>query len=51
MLNTKRMHVEKRDVDRTVGINTYYVGTMDFQMEGGDRQLLVEVGSYRLHHI
>ena len=41
------LSLQKDDLQRTVGINTYYLGTMDFKMEPGDKALLVEV-KYRL---
>ncbi|KAK2147793.1 hypothetical protein LSH36_535g01018 [Paralvinella palmiformis] len=39
-----RSHVQKRDLDRTVGINTYHVGATDFNLTREDRKFLVEQG-------
>ncbi|XP_052071478.1 uncharacterized protein LOC127709846 [Mytilus californianus] len=44
LLNVKRVFVEAKDLDRTVGINTGHVGTMDFQLEPEDRAYAIEQG-------
>lgn len=44
LTNVKRVFVEERDLDRTVGINTGHVGTSDFILEPEDRQYVVEQG-------
>ncbi|XP_064613811.1 uncharacterized protein LOC135477584 isoform X2 [Liolophura sinensis] len=42
--NVKRIYMEERDVDRTVGINTGYLQTTDFTLEDADKSYLVEQG-------
>lgn len=44
LTNVKRIHVEERDIERTVGINTGHVGTSDFKLEVADREFVVEQG-------
>ncbi|XP_053373751.1 uncharacterized protein LOC123532094 isoform X2 [Mercenaria mercenaria] len=44
LTNVKRIHVEERDIERTVGINTGHVGTSDFKLEQADRDFVVEQG-------
>ncbi|XP_071112062.1 uncharacterized protein [Haliotis cracherodii] len=44
LTNVKRIYVEERDIERTVGINTGHVGTTDFVLEEGDREFIVERG-------
>lgn len=44
LTNIKRIFVEERDIDRTVGINTGHVGTSDFVLEKDDREFVVEQG-------
>lgn len=44
LTNVKRIHVEERDIERTVGINTGHVGTSDFKLEEADREFVVEQG-------
>lgn len=44
LTNVKRVFVEERDLDRTVGINTGHVGTSDFVLEPEDRAYVVEQG-------
>lgn len=44
LTNVKRIYMEERDVSRTVGINTGYVGTTDFKLEPEDRNFLVKQG-------
>ncbi|KXJ23311.1 hypothetical protein AC249_AIPGENE6142 [Exaiptasia diaphana] len=43
-VNVKRVYVEKRDVERTIGIDTDYIETNDFQLEQGDKDFLIECG-------
>ncbi|XP_031568243.1 uncharacterized protein LOC116302953 [Actinia tenebrosa] len=43
-VNVKRVYVEKRDVERTIGIDTDYIETNDFQLEQGDKDFLIESG-------
>jgi len=40
-----KSNVEDRDSDRTIGINTGYVGTTDFQIEEEDRLYVIECGA------
>lgn len=35
---------QKRDLERTVGINTFYVSDRDYKLEKGDIDMLLEVG-------
>ncbi|XP_063399847.1 uncharacterized protein LOC134684480 isoform X2 [Mytilus trossulus] len=44
LLNVKKAFVAAEDLDRTVGINTGHVGTMDFQLEPEDRAYAIEQG-------
>ncbi|XP_052248897.1 uncharacterized protein LOC127856622 isoform X3 [Dreissena polymorpha] len=44
LTNVKRIFVEERDIDRTVGINTGHVGTSDFVLEQEDRNFVVNQG-------
>ncbi|XP_033762792.1 uncharacterized protein LOC117344229 isoform X2 [Pecten maximus] len=44
LTNVKRIFVQDKDLDRTVGINTGHVGTSDFKLEKGDRDFVVEQG-------
>ena len=49
VFNTLLMHLRKvtlhpEDRDRTVPIDTDYVGTSDFELEGPDREFLLETG-------
>lgn len=44
LTNVKRIHVEERDIERTVGINTGHVGTSDFKLEPEDRDFVVSQG-------
>lgn len=44
LTNVKRVFVEERDIDRTVGINTGHVGTSDFRLDPADREFVVEQG-------
>lgn len=44
LTNIKRIFVEERDIERTVGINTGHVGTSDFVLEQADRDFVVEQG-------
>ncbi|KAK3702887.1 hypothetical protein QZH41_014164 [Actinostola sp. cb2023] len=43
-VNVKRVYVEKRDVERTIGIDTDYIETNDFQLDRGDKDFLIEAG-------
>lgn len=43
-VNVKRVYVEKKDVERTIGIDTDYIETNDFNLEYQDKQFLVESG-------
>ncbi|CAL1528496.1 unnamed protein product, partial [Lymnaea stagnalis] len=38
------MYIGKEDVNRTVGINTGYIGTKDYNLEKADREFIVERG-------
>ncbi|XP_067948270.1 uncharacterized protein [Watersipora subatra] len=44
LTNVKKMFIEERDIDRTVGINTDYIETTDFAMEQVDREFCYERG-------
>ncbi|XP_072015107.1 uncharacterized protein [Amphiura filiformis] len=44
MINIKRLVVNGDDLDRTVGINTKYLDTLDFDLESQDKLFLVEQG-------
>ncbi|KAK7494691.1 hypothetical protein BaRGS_00014089 [Batillaria attramentaria] len=44
LTNVKKIFVEERDIQRTVGINTGHVDTSDFVLEPDDRTFLVERG-------
>ncbi|XP_060069581.1 uncharacterized protein LOC132549645 isoform X2 [Ylistrum balloti] len=44
LTNVKRIFVQDKDLERTVGINTGHVGTSDFKLENGDRDFVVEQG-------
>ncbi|KAK7108929.1 uncharacterized protein [Littorina saxatilis] len=44
LTNVKKIFVEERDIERTVGINTGHVDTSDFVLEDADRDFLVERG-------
>lgn len=45
-LNTQVMKVffQELDVDRTIGINTHYIETLDFGLETNDKQFLINQG-------
>ncbi|EDV26731.1 uncharacterized protein TRIADDRAFT_55065 [Trichoplax adhaerens] len=43
-INVKKVYVEKRDVERTIGIDTDYIETTDFELLKEDREFLLEVG-------
>ncbi|CAH1790347.1 unnamed protein product [Owenia fusiformis] len=43
-VNLTRIHIKTSDAARTVGINTGYIGTTDFDMEDEDKDFLVEQG-------
>ena len=34
---------QHQDVERTVGINTAYIGTTDFNLESADKEFIIEV--------
>lgn len=42
--NVKKLYVENRDLERTVGINTGHVQTTDFVLEEPDREFVVQRG-------
>ncbi|XP_062574554.1 uncharacterized protein LOC134236402 [Saccostrea cucullata] len=44
MLNSSRIYMKKTDIPRTVGINTKYITGLDFDLEDGDKKLLVQCG-------
>ncbi|KAK3109157.1 hypothetical protein FSP39_024196 [Pinctada imbricata] len=44
LTNVKRAFVNEDDMDRTVGINTGYVGTSDFKLEKEDMAFVVDQG-------
>lgn len=37
---------QDEDLDRTVGINTCYVGTSDFELEEADKDYVISVSSF-----
>lgn len=43
-VNVKRVYVEKKDVERTIGIDTDYIETNDFNLETEDKKFLIESG-------
>ncbi|XP_033111105.1 uncharacterized protein LOC117112151 [Anneissia japonica] len=45
LVNVKRVFVEKGDIERTVGIDTVYLNTTDFNMEAADKDFLVTQGA------
>ncbi|VDI46535.1 Hypothetical predicted protein [Mytilus galloprovincialis] len=42
--NTRRIHFKNEDVDRTVGINTWYINTTDFDIKEKDKDFMVDQG-------
>ncbi|KAK6167413.1 hypothetical protein SNE40_021447 [Patella caerulea] len=44
LMNVKKMYVDERDMERTVGINTGHLGTTDFIYEDADREFVVARG-------
>ncbi|XP_038077329.1 uncharacterized protein LOC119745177 [Patiria miniata] len=44
LLNMKRVFVQGSDVHRTIGINTGYLDTLDFNMEEQDQSYMVQQG-------
>jgi len=44
-VNVKRVYVEKKDVTRTIGIDTDYIETTDFSLELEDKLFLIESGT------
>lgn len=40
---------QDEDLDRTVGINTCYVGTSDFELEEADKDYVISVSSFLYH--
>ncbi|KAH9502368.1 hypothetical protein Btru_075509 [Bulinus truncatus] len=46
--NVDRVYIQEKDLHRTVGINTGYVGTTDFELEKGDVEFLCERGRLSL---
>lgn len=44
LTNLRRLVIEERDIERTVGINTGHVGTSDFTLEEKDREYVVQQG-------
>lgn len=56
LLNTKNIDVEKRDLERIVGINAYYIGAMDLDLDRADKQFLISQGeqatrAFLLYHL
>ncbi|XP_071966234.1 uncharacterized protein [Antedon mediterranea] len=45
LVNVKRVFVEKDDIERTIGIDTVYLNTTDFNMETADKDFLVAQGA------
>ncbi|EDO48969.1 predicted protein, partial [Nematostella vectensis] len=41
-VNVKRVYVEKKDVERTIGIDTDYIETNDYNLDQGDVEFLIE---------
>ncbi|PVD30056.1 hypothetical protein C0Q70_09317 [Pomacea canaliculata] len=48
VFNVKKLYVESRDLDRTVGINTGHVSTTDFVLEEADREFVVQRGYFAM---
>ncbi|XP_050419089.2 uncharacterized protein LOC126832377 [Patella vulgata] len=44
LTNVKKIYVDERDMERTVGINTGHIGTTDFNCEEADRDFVVARG-------
>lgn len=44
-INVKRNYVEDRDANRTVGIDTDYIETNDYDLEQEDKEFLIETGA------
>ncbi|XP_072016164.1 uncharacterized protein [Amphiura filiformis] len=44
LLNMKRIFMRGEDLERTVGIDTAYIDTLDFNMEAGDKEFLLQQG-------
>ncbi|KAK3791651.1 hypothetical protein RRG08_050604 [Elysia crispata] len=44
LTNMKYVHVKMKDVQRTVGINTGHIGTLDYGLEDADREFAVARG-------
>ncbi|XP_055959317.1 uncharacterized protein LOC126831913 isoform X3 [Patella vulgata] len=43
--NSQMINLQPRDIDRTIAINTSYVGTLDFELEDADKEFLEQRGS------
>ncbi|XP_038060558.1 uncharacterized protein LOC119731462 [Patiria miniata] len=44
VINANRMSIKADDIDRTIGINTGYIGSTDFPMESEDRDYIIQNG-------
>jgi len=44
LLNMKRIFIQGSDVNRTIGIDTGYLDTLDFKMETADQDYMIEQG-------
>ncbi|XP_072179358.1 uncharacterized protein [Diadema setosum] len=56
LVNVKRLFNSDDDIERTIGIDTVYIGTTDFKLEDGDKQFLIQQGeravrSYLRHYV
>ncbi|XP_076094801.1 uncharacterized protein LOC143065237 [Mytilus galloprovincialis] len=43
-INLMRIFIRSSDIDRTIGINSWYIKTNDFGLEEGDKKFLVDQG-------
>ncbi|XP_065053655.1 uncharacterized protein LOC135682618 isoform X2 [Rhopilema esculentum] len=44
-INVKRNYVDDRDIERTIGIDTDYIETQDYELEAEDKEFLIETGA------
>eukprot|EP00112_Aurelia_sp_Birch-Aquarium-sp1_P010373 Seg2218.5 transcript_id=Seg2218.5/GoldUCD/mRNA.D3Y31 product="putative protein R571" protein_id=Seg2218.5/GoldUCD/D3Y31 len=44
-INVKRNYVDDRDAERTIGIDTDYIETQDYDLEPEDKEFLIETGA------
>nr|XP_006814560.1 PREDICTED: uncharacterized protein LOC102806773 [Saccoglossus kowalevskii] len=44
-VNLKRLHYTKKDIGRTIAIDVDYLGTLDVDMESGDKEFAIKQGA------